>query len=61
MVMFCILYTVLSLVASLSMCQASFDSVLCFQVYALDKIINAKNWKGINSVTTCDWTMVLAL
>ena len=43
----------------LSMNQISFNSLLYFQTYALDKLFIAKK-KGSNSVTTGDRVMALA-
>ena len=45
----------------LLMYQVSFDSLLYFQRYALDKFNIAKIRKGNNSVITCDIVTVLAL
>ena len=44
----------------LSMYQVSFNSLLCFQRYAPDKLFTAKIIKGSNSVNTDDRVMVLA-
>ena len=44
----------------LSMYQVSFNSLLYFQRYALDKLFTAKTKKGNNSINTGDRVMVLA-
>ena len=44
----------------LSMYQVSFNSILYFQIYALDRLFIAKIKKGSNSVNTSDRVRVLA-